>query len=342
MSMTPHERFLCALNRDEPDRVPYFELVIDHSIVHKLLGEAPVEGFVETGPSNLDIELEKRISRLLHRDCVCYGWRAPVPTRLISGKNGRVFYGDGLVKSEQDLDKLDFPDPYDDSHYEPARKFLKKKDEFAAVFITRAGAAPAMLCMGQTTFTYAMYDNPALIDEIVRRYTDWSAAVIERMIDLGFDVVCCTDDLAFNTGPFLTPQQFRRFLLPGYKKVADKITVPWISHSDGNFMPIMEDFLSLGMSGIHPIEPDAMDINEVKRNYGHRVCILGNINVGLLAHGTPEEVEALVKKRLRELAPGGGYILSSGNSIPSYCKPENVLAMTRTLERYGAYPISIP
>ena len=172
MSMTARERFLCALNRKEPDRVPYFELVIDRSIAYKLLGEKPPDGFVETGPSNLDVELEKRISRLLHRDCICYGWRAPVPTQLISGKEGRVFYGDGLVKSEEDLDKLTFPDPHDDALYEPAREFVRKKDEFAAVFVTRAGVSPSMLCMGQTAFTYAMYDDPSLVDEIVRRYTD--------------------------------------------------------------------------------------------------------------------------------------------------------------------------
>ncbi len=342
MSMTPRERFLCALNRDEPDRVPYFELVVDRSIAYKLLGEKPEEGFVETGPSNLDIELDKRISRLLHKDCVCYGCRAPVPTELISGKDGRVFYGDGLVKSEEDLDKLSFPDPRDDSLYGPAKEFLRNKEEFAAVLVTRAGASPTMLCMGQAAFTYAMYDNPALVDEIARRYTDWSAAMIEGMIELGFDAVCCTDDLAFNTGPFLTPEQFRRFLLPPFKKVAEKITVPWIAHSDGNLLPIMEDFISLGMSGIHPIEPQAMDINDFKRKYGDRVCILGNIDVGLLAHGGREEIEALVKKRLRDLAPGGGYMLSSGNSVPSYCKPENVLAMTETLHNYGSYPISIP
>ena len=82
-----------------------------------------------------------------------------------------------------------------------------------------------------------------------------------------------------------------------------------------------------------------MDICYVKNTYGERVCIVGNIDVDLLAQGTPEQVAAEVKKCIQDLAPGGGYILSSGNSIPSYAKPENVLAMSETFKKYRDYPI---
>jgi uroporphyrinogen decarboxylase len=67
----------------------------------------------------------------------------------------------------------------------------------------------------------------------------------------------------------------------------------------------------------------------------------GNVDVDLLANGTPVEIEAAVRALIRDIAPGGGYILSSGNSIPSYAKVENVVAMGNALEKYGRYPISI-
>ena len=70
------------------------------------------------------------------------------------------------------------------------------------------------------------------------------------------------------------------------------------------------------------------------RDYENKVCLLGNIDVGLLSKGTPEEVEREVRNKVKLLAPGGGYILTSGNSIPSYCKPENVLAMIKTVHKY--------
>jgi len=84
-----------------------------------------------------------------------------------------------------------------------------------------------------------------------------------------------------------------------------------------------------------------IDINYVKKTYGRRACIVGNIDVHTLSHGTPEQVDAEVKQRIRDLAPGGGYMLGSGNSIPAYVKPENLLAMSNALKRYGKYPISI-
>jgi uroporphyrinogen-III decarboxylase len=94
------------------------------------------------------------------------------------------------------------------------------------------------------------------------------------------------------------------------------------------------------MSGIHPIQPSAMDIKQVKAGYGHRVCILGNVDLDYtLTLGTPAEVDQEVKEKIEALAPGGGYIIASANSLPDYCKTENVLAMAQAIERYGKYPV---
>jgi uroporphyrinogen decarboxylase len=104
-------------------------------------------------------------------------------------------------------------------------------------------------------------------------------------------------------------------------------------------LPMMDIWLKLGQSGIHPIEPEAMDIRQLKKEYGSRVCLIGNVDVDLLSTGTPEEIEKVVRELIRDIAPGGGYILSSGNSIPSYAKVQNVIAMGEALHEYGSYPI---
>ncbi|NIR12734.1 MAG: nucleoside 2-deoxyribosyltransferase, partial [Desulfobacterales bacterium] len=87
-------------------------------------------------------------------------------------------------------------------------------------------------------------------------------------------------------------------------------------------MPILEDLLAMGITGIHPIDPNCMDIRAFKRDYGHRVCVLGNVNVNTLCMGTPEEAYAEVRDLIGDLGPGYGYIVSSGNSVPDYAKPE--------------------
>jgi len=91
---------------------------------------------------------------------------------------------------------------------------------------------------------------------------------------------------------------------------------------------------------LHPIDPTAMDIAQVKQTYGERLCLIGNVSTELLRSGTPSEVEAVVKELLRVAAPGGGYCLSSGNSVPAWAKIENYQAMLNTARKYGTYPIS--
>jgi uroporphyrinogen decarboxylase len=158
---------------------------------------------------------------------------------------------------------------------------------------------------------------------------------------MGFDFLFCADDVAFKTGPMMSPEHFRKIILPHLKTAVKNITIPWVYHSDGNLLPIMEDWLSLGQSGIHPVEPLAMDIRFVKKAYGDRVCVCGNVDVNLLGMGTEQQVVNEVKGLIRDLAPGGGYMVSSGNSVPAYAKPENALAMGRAVRKYGKYPISI-
>lgn len=286
------------------------------------------------------MELELEISRALGRDNINCTFRPPIPVRKSEGKGSIAFYGDGLVKTWDDLGEIRLPDPHDDRLYEPARRFLAESGDYARVAVSRIGISPTYLSMGTEAFWLALYDDPGLVDEVLRRYTEWSAAVVEHVIDLGFDVILMSDDIAFKTGPYVSPDVFRRLIVPRARVVTEKITIPWIYHSDGNLLELMDDLLDLGMSGIHPIEADAMDIAEFKRIYGARVCICGNINLTTLSIGTPDEVRAEVRERLRTVAPGGGYILGSGNSLTSYCKIENIRAMLETLRTFGTYPIS--
>jgi uroporphyrinogen decarboxylase len=93
------------------------------------------------------------------------------------------------------------------------------------------------------------------------------------------------------------------------------------------------------MSGLHPIEPEAMDLGTLKRRYGDRLCLCGHISVDTLSRGTTQEVEALTRDAIRTAAPGGGYIAGSSNSLAYYCRAENARAMGRAIRNYGRYPI---
>jgi uroporphyrinogen decarboxylase len=103
----------------------------------------------------------------------------------------------------------------------------------------------------------------------------------------------------------------------------------------------MEDIIGCGFDALNPIEPKAMDINAIKREYGSRISIIGNIDLGYtLTRGTPQEVREEVRQRIQDLAPGGGYAVSSSNSIPEYVPLANFNAMREATFEYGRYPIS--
>ncbi len=133
-------------------------------------------------------------------------------------------------------------------------------------------------------------------------------------------------------------EMYEEFMKPYQMIVANEIRKPWIFHSDGNLFPILDGLVTLGMNAMHPVQPSAMDINKLKEKYGDRVCIVGNIDLDYtLTRGTPEETEAEVKDRIEKVGKGGGYIISSANSVTDYCKVENVWAMSRAIRKYGKY-----
>ncbi len=203
------------------------------------------------------------------------------------------------------------------------------------------GIFPTMLSLGTENFCLALYDNRAFVEAVLDRYVDWIAVVAERVCRMGFDVFASTDDMAFNTAPFFSPAVFRDLVLPRYRRVAEKIALPWIIHSDGNILPFVDDLVGAGVIGLHPNEKGAVDIREVKRTYGSRVCVLGNVDLNLLGMGDPARVDEEVRGLIRDLGPGGGYIVTSGNSLAGYLIPDNVMALSRAVRKYGRYPISL-
>jgi uroporphyrinogen decarboxylase len=188
-----------------------------------------------------------------------------------------------------------------------------------------------------SAFAYAMADDPKLIVLIHDAYADWTGRVVPIMEDIGFDVVWGFDDVAFNNGPVFSPAFYRRYVLPQERQVVASFSRPFISHSDGNMTPLLDDWLGLGQDAIHPIQPDVMDIERVKERYGARVAIVGNIAMEDLVRREPEDIREQVRKRIEVVGRNGGYLLSSSNSLTDDMKPGNVLAMSRALDEYGWY-----
>ena len=282
----------------------------------------------------------KALAGVLKLDNITYALRAPVYAKKHAGKDGRLFYGEGMLKTEADLARLELPDPYDDALYAEAEQFAANKGDYALCLSTRAGIFPTMLGLGLEAFGVALFEDRPLLEAVLDRYFDWSGAVVARICAMGFDFLVTTDDMAFKTAPFFSPAVMREVVMPRYRRLAEKITMPWVIHSDGNIGPFLDDLLTLGIAGLNPVEEGAMDIRAVKRRYGGRLCLIGNVDLNILSLGTPADVDEEVRRLILDVGPGGGYIVASGNSLASYVRPENALAMGEATLKHGRYPLA--
>ncbi len=150
-------------------------------------------------------------------------------------------------------------------------------------------------------------------------------------VNAGADGILIADDLAFNTGTFVDPEYLRTDYFPLLKAMVTEIKktgVPVFLHSDGDLRSIIPDLIDCNIDVLQSCDPNAnMDIPSLKKEYGHDLVFMGNIDVDLLASGSVEEVEITTRNLIRDSRKGGGFILSTSNVVASYCKPENVRAM---------------
>jgi uroporphyrinogen decarboxylase len=153
-----------------------------------------------------------------------------------------------------------------------------------------------------------------------------------------------SDDFAHADAPMISPNAVRKFLFPHMKRMVEATHdagLPFIYHGCGNVLPLLDDLLAMGIDALHPIEPKAINIYDLKKKLYGKVAIIGNVSVDLLTNGTPQMIEADVKEHIRRLAPGGGYVISSSNSIAYYIPVENYRVLLNCVRKYGKYPINI-
>jgi uroporphyrinogen decarboxylase len=108
----------------------------------------------------------------------------------------------------------------------------------------------------------------------------------------------------------------------------------------------MDDYLpemvAAGVDCFQAVEPKSMDIVAVKREYGGRLALMGNVDLGFtLTRGTAQDVEQAVRHLIKHVAPGGGFLLGSTNSITNYVPLANYRALLASTLKHGRYPISL-
>jgi len=187
-----------------------------------------------------------------------------------------------------------------------------------------------------------MADDPEGMKAEANEWVEGALAWAEKLRDHGgLDGFALCSDYCLNTGPFMSPAQFSEFVTPYLAKLIKgyrDMGFYTIKHTDGNIMPIIDQLVQAGPYALHSLDPQAgVDIAEVKKLYGDRVCLIGNVNCGLLDTGTEEEARESARYALRSGMPGGGYIFSTSNCVYTGMRLSRYEAILDVWRREGNY-----
>ncbi|MEZ5277430.1 MAG: uroporphyrinogen decarboxylase family protein [Opitutaceae bacterium] len=191
-------------------------------------------------------------------------------------------------------------------------------------------------------FVSRLADEPEAMKNEAQRRVDAALARAGTIKEWGLvDGFCLCADYCFNDNPFLSPAMFGEFVTPflhqlvkGYRDMGFYV----IKHTDGNIMPIVHDLLDANPHALHSLDPQGgVDLARMKRLVTGRVCLIGNVNCGLLQSGTEEEVVEDVRRSLREGLPGGGYIFGTSNCIFTGLPLHRYALMMDIWRREGVY-----
>lgn len=346
------DRVLTALHRQEPDRVPLGDIWVDQEVKDSFMGhpvttlEEDVAFWKATGFDFIAIDTDLWSTPQIQGNIV----RPLADTAGLydHGRQDRNWVASeaGVITTLEEVEAFSWPKATQLSYapYDDVRALLPPGMKVVATFGHVFTAAWQL--MGFQAFCLALHDDLPLVKEIMNRIGEEVAALLERLVS--FEVVgavCFQDDIAYTSGLMIPPRQLRELFFPWLRRMVEVShgkEIPLIFHSDGKVDEAIPEIIAAGVDALHPIEPKCMDIAAIKREFGDRLSLIGNLDLGYtLTRGTPQEVDTAVRDLIRTVAPGGGFLLSSANSITNYVPLANFIAMLDATRKYGQYPIRL-
>ena len=176
-------------------------------------------------------------------------------------------------------------------------------------------------------------ERPAYARELLERIADVEFACAETAVRAGCQAAMIFGDFADQRSLMISPRTFREVLKPVLADYVSRVrairsdTFAFL-HSDGNLTDILEDLIEIGFDAVHPIQPESMDMLEVKRTLGDRLTLFGGVSVQTELPGShPEDIRTLVRRRIDELGQDGGFMLAPSNTLLPDCPTESIVAM---------------
>lgn len=381
MGLSSRERVLCALNHEEPDRVPLF---FGTSGVTSVLGpgyeKLKAHLGIRSGPTRWfakqfqytwpDEEVMARLGsdarpvvpgpaesvlrKDVSDDCMIDDWgitwrRTP----------GSLYFEMGEAPLRRatidDLDRYPWPNLISPGRFDGLAERAKAVQDAGYASVLFGG-----ICLFEQACNLRGLD--ALLMDIAAN-EDFFTALLTKLKNLHIpyarellrhagpcvDVFVVADDLGMMNGPMMSPRSYRRLIKPHqaelYGTIKERSSAKVFLHSCGNVYALLGDLVEAGVDLLNPIQVSAGDMGDtarLKREFGDRLSFCGGVDTQrVMPQGTTDDVRREVRRRIKDLAPGGGYVAAAVHCIQPDVPPENIVAMCEEVAAAGRYPLQL-
>lgn len=330
----------CRVIRREftPEKPPLAELIVDDAVIRELSTSRLGAEWVEPADRETEEKYLDNVINFWHSFGYDYirvsgGIHFEHRDRVSSGRSWTE-EGKGVITNREEFENYPWPRLEDARlrHYEYASGNLP---EGMGLFVCPSSGfleIPLNELMGYETLSYAVYDDPGLVRDVIDRTGELIYGFYGKLLGLdnlyGFFQ---GDDMGFKTGTLLSPDFLREYIFPWHKKLARLAHdngLLYLLHSCGNLEAVMDDLIDdVGIDARHSFEDSILPVSDFKEKYGDRIAVLGGVDVNVLASGSERQVREYTRDVLSKCMPGGGYALGSGNSIADYVPADNYAAM---------------
>jgi len=376
MNLNSRERIKKTLMHKEPDKIP-----IDnngfvsgmHEVAYKnLLKYLNIEDeIIIYDPVQRLAAVNNKVKNILGVDTIYIYPNTPSSYKYIENPDGTFkdefgvvykkvgYYADCLIpplrgKSFEEIKVFKFPNPEDPSRFEGLS--LKAEEIYKNTKLS-IWAGPvsslfyfAWIIRGLEDFMMDIYANPKAALYLMDKIVDWNMKFFKGFYsEIGkyIDVFWIGDDWGTQDGPLISPVYFRKEIVPRFRKMISFIKTMTEAkccyHSCGSVYWCIEDLLDMGVDIVQPVQANAKgnDTEKLKKEFGEKICFHGGTNNQGVFHKDIHTLTIDTLKRIKDLAPNGGYIFSSGHNIQANMPPENIIRLFEIGREFGKYPIDI-
>jgi uroporphyrinogen decarboxylase len=372
--LTAPERVLKTINHEEPDRVPAWESAFTNNTIMKHYGMKPGKGdYGISALKNVPNKSEVLLTFLKQKNILKAGYKfsyefyrkvgfdigvsitSLFPRQILEDASGFIdeygrimkfeyyekdgttilgYYG-GYFNSFEDYESWEQPDPSWEPRLNGFLSGREVQEEMKNEIFSIPSTGALMECtwegFGLETFSRIVSKHKQA-KKVFDDRGKFTLELVKILAENDAQLILLWDDYGYKSGLFMRPEYYRKYVFPWIEQICDaahKHDCKILLHSDGDLMEIFEDIMKSGVDVLNPID-------------GDKITFCGNLSPIMLAIGEISEIEEYAKQLIRELAPGGGYIFSSGHSINPAITIDRFEAMQNIKRKYGTYPINVP